>query len=221
MSRKEMHIIDIRIVGFDLDGTLWDACAPVREAWRRELAGLGREERTPTLAQFQSVMGLPPRPLALRLFPGMEEGEALALARRCTRAENDYLRRHGAAPYPGLEPALARLGQGRRLFLVSNCDAGYIEAFLDHYRLGGYFAAHACAANGRSKGENIAAVMAALGWRTLCMWATPRATATRPRPAGAAFVHAAWGFGTADRALAAAPSLAALPGVIEGLERER
>ena len=208
-------------IGFDLDGTLWDACAQVREAWRLELAGLGMEEHTPTLAQFQSVMGLPPRPLALRLFPGVEERVALDLARRCTRAENGYLCRHGAAPYPGLEPALAQLRQGRQLFLVSNCDAGYIEAFLEHYRLGGYFAAHACAANGRSKGENIAAVMARLGVEDALYVGDTQGDCDAAAAAGAAFVHASWGFGTADRALAAAPSLAALPGVIEGLERAR
>ena len=113
MSRKEMHMKKWQAIGFDLDGTLWDACAPVREAWRRELAGLGREERTPTLAQFQSVMGLPP-PGRWRCAcsPGWRRGRRPWPCPPVHPAENDYLRRHGAAPYPGLEPALARLARG-------------------------------------------------------------------------------------------------------------
>lgn len=207
-------------VGFDLDGTLWDACEPVRQAWRQELESLGLGELTPTLAQFQAVMGLGPRDLAVRLFPTLEEERAVALARQCSAFECRYLRQHGARPYPGLRQTLAQLGGERVLFVVSNCDAGYIEAFLSHYQLEGYFRAHACAENGKTKGENIAAVLARLGVEEAVYVGDTPGDQAAAAAAGVDFIHAAWGFGRVEGA-PSAPSLSALPGLVADLEENR
>ena len=44
--------------------------------------------------------------------------------------ENEYLSIHGGTLYPGLEDTLKELKKNYRLFIVSNCQSGYIEAFL-------------------------------------------------------------------------------------------
>ena len=52
---------------FDLDGTLWDTCAPCAAAWNRVLARLGIRFREITAADVRAVAGQPPvRALARR-----------------------------------------------------------------------------------------------------------------------------------------------------------
>ena len=46
--------------------------------------------------------------------------------------------------------------KGYNLYIVSNCQSGYIEAFLEHYGFGHYFEDIECFGNnGLKKGDNI------------------------------------------------------------------
>jgi len=59
-----------------------------------------------------------------------------------------------------LEATLKILGNKYNLFIVSNCQAGYIEAFYEYHGLGGYFKDFECSGNtGKSKTENVKMVI--------------------------------------------------------------
>ena len=56
--------------------------------------------------------------------------------RNAVQVENDYLREYGGILYDQVQQTLAALKRdGYHLSIVSNCQKGYIEAFLDHYDL--------------------------------------------------------------------------------------
>ena len=58
--------------------------------------------------------------------------------------------------YPKLEETLSALKEKYPLYIVSNCQSGYIEAFLDHYGFGKYFEDIECYGNNlKQKGDNI------------------------------------------------------------------
>lgn len=58
--------------------------------------------------------------------------------------------------YPKLEETLKKLKEQYSLYIVSNCQSGYIEAFLEHYGFGHYFEDIECYGNnGLKKGDNI------------------------------------------------------------------
>ena len=58
--------------------------------------------------------------------------------------------------YPGFREVLPALAERYKLFIVSNCDAGYIEMFLDTTSLGDLFIDHLCPGDtGEGKAENI------------------------------------------------------------------
>lgn len=48
----------------------------------------------------------------------------------CYREENDYLTAHGGELYPDVEKTLDELSESYDLYIVSNCQRGYIESFL-------------------------------------------------------------------------------------------
>lgn len=123
---------------FDLDGTLWNSSKQVTDSWNVVLKRYGIN-RTLTVEDLMSVMGMLMEDIIRTLFPEMEEGERLELLRACCEYENEYVARVGGVLFEGLEETLAELAKKHKLFIVSNCQAGYIEAFMQAHQLHGYF----------------------------------------------------------------------------------
>ena len=74
--------------------------------------------------------------------------------------ENEYLAAHPGDMYPHMVSILSALSSRYALFIVSNCQTGYIEALMASCGIGAYIADTECfGATGRPKGDNIRLVM--------------------------------------------------------------
>ncbi|MBD5384511.1 MAG: HAD family hydrolase [Ruminococcaceae bacterium] len=183
---------------FDMDGTLWDSSANVAESWNAAVDGLS--DKRFTAEDIQSVMGLPMDKIAERFFDTETEETRLKIMERCCDGENEYLREHGGDIYPDTVPVFKDLSKSCRLFIVSNCQAGYIEAFLDYYGLREYITDHLCwGDNGLPKSENIRLIMQRNGMESALYVGDTQTDCDSAYAAGARFAFAAYGFGTADR----------------------
>jgi len=154
-----------------MDGTLWDSSDHVAKSWdqvvRKEKNGL----REITREDIQNVMGLTMTDIAKTLFPMLDEEEAIALTDRCGEYENAYLRMHGGMLYPRLEETLKILAERYPLYIVSNCQKGYIEAFLDYYGFWKYFQDTECFGNNNmGKAFNIGLVVKRNGHSPWGFW---------------------------------------------------
>lgn len=180
---------------FDLDGTLWDSSGTVAASWNAALAELGEPARF-TPADMVAVMGQTMDTLLANLFPGMPAQRRAAVGERCFAVENAWVRERGGSLYPGVAEGLRALAAVYPLYIVSNCQSGYIEAFLAWSGFGPLVRDHECFGNtGEPKGANIRRVMARNGLqRPLYVGDTP-SDAAAAAEAGAAFVHARYGFG--------------------------
>lgn len=181
---------------FDMDGTLWDSAKTVAQAWTDILHRVEGIDRVVTEEQIRGVMGLTMDTIADILFPDLPEREKLL--RRCCILENEYIAREGGQLYPDLEKTWQALQKkGYHLYIVSNCQAGYIEAFLQKYGFAKYFEDTECFGNnGLSKGENIALVVRRNGLDSAAYVGDIQADYDAAKQAGVAFYHAAYGFGT-------------------------
>lgn len=183
---------------FDMDGTLWDSSANVAESWNAAVEGLS--DKRFTAEDIQGVMGLPMDKIAERFFDTETEETRLKIMERCCDGENDYLREHGGDIYPDTVPVFKELSKSCRLFIVSNCQAGYIEAFLDYYGLWEYITDLLCwGDNGLPKSENIRLIMQRNGMESALYVGDTQTDCDSTYAAGAMFAFAAYGFGTADR----------------------
>ena len=203
---------------FDIDGTLWDSCAAVCDSWRSSL--LRRYSRTdsPDILQVRSIMGMTPDKISAKLFGDFGD-RAREVFDVLSADECGYLASHGADIYAGVEDTLRDLAGEYRLFIVSNCQVGYIEAFLQATGLGNCFEDYLCAGStGLGKSENICSLMRrrALG-RALYVGDT-LADELAARDAQCAFIYAAYGFGAAAAPDAVIHRFGELPAVIKGLE---
>ena len=144
---------------FDLDGTLWDATESTAEAWRRTLEK--HTFATPAVPldaeSIKKYMGMSNMELTSVFFPQIEYEVAYNLIEEASALENDILRERGGKLYDGVEALFSELTKrGLKLFIVSNCQTGYIESFLSAHSLSEYVTDFECSGNtGKTKGENI------------------------------------------------------------------
>jgi len=182
---------------FDLDGTLWDSTETVAESWNMSLRRRGFSAPHITGADVAGIMGMTEREIAEKIFApffGAEAGEVCTL---CLREEVEYIAIHGGRLYPGIEDMLKALAP-LPLFIVSNCQTGYIEAFLHYTGFGKYIRDFECIGrSGLSKAENIALVAQRNGLQRPLYVGDTASDEKSAEAAGCAFFHAGYGFGMA------------------------
>lgn len=130
---------------FDLDGTMWDTRKPICEAWNIILSRHEEIHRTPIVeTDLNDCMGLPMYDIAAKLFPQEQEQVRNALMDELCEFENGYLEKMGGVLFPELEATLKELKTKYPLYIVSNCQDGYIEAFIKAHKLEKYFSDTEC-----------------------------------------------------------------------------
>ena len=115
-----------------MDGTLWNSSENVAASWTQTLKRVGYS-RNITKQDIMSVMGLTVDKIADVIFSNLPKNERMKLLDMCCEYENNYLQKNGGELYPDLEKTLLSLKEKYHLCIVSNCQKGYIEAFLDHF----------------------------------------------------------------------------------------
>ena len=180
---------------FDMDGTLWDSSENVAVSWTETLKTVGYS-RNITKQDIKNVMGLTMDKIADILFPDFPKNERMKLLDMCCGYENDYLRKNGGELYPNLEKTLLSLKEKYHLYIVSNCQKGYIEAFLDHFDFWKYFEDIECYGNNlKEKGDNIAILAERNGLDKAYYIGDIQGDYDSAMKAGVDFIHAAYGFG--------------------------
>ena len=182
-----------------MDGTLWDSAEGVAAAWTEIVQKEYDKERVISLKDVQGVMGLTMDKIADIFFPDLEKTKRQALLDRCCVYENEYLSKHGGILYPDLEDTLKKLQKDYDLFIVSNCQVGYIESFLEYYGFGHYFKDIECYGNnGLQKGENIRKIVERNHLLKAVYVGDIQGDYDATMEAGLPFIHAAYGFGTVN-----------------------
>lgn len=204
-----------KAVIFDLDGTLWDASQSVTDSFNIALENMGIERRI-TLAEMRSQMGKTLEEIAHVFFDCVDPEHAVEIMVNCTNFENTYILTHGGVLYPNLRPTLERLrAQGYGVICVSNCQSGYIEAFLGFHKLGDLFDDTECWGNtGRMKADNIKAVVRRNQIEKAVYVGDTLGDYSSAMEAGTDFIHAAYGYGTVPAGTAFVDALEKLPDAV-------
>lgn len=201
---------------FDLDGTLWDSSQTVTDSWNVVLAK-HPEARQITLCDMHGFMGRQLDEIARMIMPDLPDSRRMAIMNECMDFELDYLKQHeGAALYPKVRETLEVLGKSYSLMIVSNCQDGYIQTFLEFSGLGELFIDFESAgATGLSKGENNRLIIARNGIDKAVYVGDTQGDLNSADFAGIPFVHAAYGFGKTDRQTPSANSFDEIPKIVK------
>ncbi|MBZ9637012.1 HAD family hydrolase [Clostridium sp. FP1] len=191
--------MNIDSIIFDLDGTLWDSTKTVLKAWDRVCQN-NKEVRSPiTREVLQSIMGLQAQQIGAKLFPYLEEAGQTKILQLCCEEERKLLLKEGGMLYKDLESILQTLSKSYSLFIVSNCQCGYIEVFLEYHKLGKYFKDFECAGNSSLvKGENIKVIMKRNNLEHPVYVGDTQGDCDAAKLANIPFIFASYGFGEVD-----------------------
>lgn len=184
---------------FDLDGTLWDTCEACARGWNNVLQRNGIAFRTIVADDVRRVAGKPHDECMRETFVGLGEAELRVLTEETITEDNRIVAEEGGVLYPGVRDGLLALAHDYPLFIVSNCQAGYIEVFLDTNGLRPLFRDFECWGNtGKPKPDNVRSLIARNGLKAPWLVGDTNGDREAALANGAPFVYAAYGFGTCD-----------------------
>lgn len=182
---------------FDVDGTLWDSTPVVEQAWNQALIDSGIPDVKVSADQLKGLFGLPMSEIIDKVLPDAPQKTKEDFRPFCFRYEHEYLTRTPGVLYPELERALRELSEVYPLFIVSNCQAGYIELFFEKTGFGRYFKDHVCPGDTNLlKADNIRLIASRHGLKAPVYIGDTQMDADACRDAGVPIVFAAYGFGS-------------------------
>lgn len=193
MEKIDLEGATLKSIIFDLDGTLWDATAPIAKAWNI----IFKETDLPqTDAEtVRGLCGLPMDEIMDRLQPSCSMEEHLDAL---YQIEEDIIREEGAHFYHDVRSLFRELAPCYELYIVSNCQDGYIQLFLETSGLVDVVKDFECwGRTGLSKGENIRLVMARNQVEDAVYVGDTLGDEKAARDAEVPFYYAAYGFGEA------------------------
>ena len=184
---------------FDLDGTLWDTSETCAVAWNRVVRELGLGAPEVSADDMRRVAGLAHTEAVRRVFESFSESDVERVSEMTQLEDNRALAESGGILYPGVSGVVPLLRGEMPLAIVSNCQAGYIEIFLETSGLAGFFVDFECWGNtGNEKGKNLAALIERNAFRTPWFVGDTQGDRRAARENGVRFVHAAYGFGSVE-----------------------
>lgn len=181
---------------FDLDGTLWDCTPAIAEAWNEAIDQFDFVEKKLTADDIRNVAGMPHDAIYDKLFPELSSEQRRELQKVSDKLQMENLKEKGGELYPQVEETLEQLQKKHRLFIVSNCQVGYIDNFLEFHKLQHFFTDHACFGDkNKPKGENIKDVVQRNNLKSAVYVGDTKGDYEASLVAEVPFVFAKYGFG--------------------------
>lgn len=181
---------------FDVDGTIWDSTQSVADSWNIAIKKHSGLDLTLDPVSLSRVFGKTMTEIADAFFPGLEPAERMKLLDFCFEEENRYLETHPGIVYEGVAETIRDLAGRYPLFIVSNCQCGYIEVMLKTTGLAPYIKDHLCFGETQTpKGDTIRTLVARNGLKAPVYVGDTRGDADACSAAGVPFIFAEYGFG--------------------------
>ena len=203
---------------------IWDSAKEVAESWTEAFQNYPESKgRVLTAADLEPYMGLTMEAIGEGLLPGLEKERREEIMCYAMEYENIYLAKHPGRFFPDFVSTVKSLEKaGKKLFIVSNCQSGYIEAMLTAAGLafgeGQIFRDIECFGNtGKSKAENISILMERnkLSKEKTVYIGDTELDRESSEKAGIAFIFAAYGFGSPKQYAAKIQGLSELPKLLK------
>lgn len=198
LSDKEFkgHTMKKGII-FDLDGTLWDSTKVLVKAWNIVLSEFPQTKVKVSLDNLKPLLGRTLEAIIEALVVDVsDEKLRIQIADTCTKVEHEVLSKEGGILYPMIEETLVLLSKKYKLYIVSNCQDGYIESFFAAHGLEKYFEDYECPGrSGLLKADNIRLIMERNNIDKAVYVGDTVMDYNAAKKAGIPFIHATYGFG--------------------------
>lgn len=140
---------------FDLDGTLWDTCEACAVAWNNVIKRNNIDFKEIAASDVGGVTGKPHPECIKTVFSKLPDEIIQIITEETMDEDTLIIKELGGELYEGVTEGLDYLSKKYDLFIVSNCQSGYIENFLSANQLKDLFKDFTCwGDSGESKSKN-------------------------------------------------------------------
>ena len=185
---------------FDLDGTLWDSTSTCLDAWTSVINENKYVDISITHSDIKSIAGTQHDLIFSKLFPHLTPRQCKDLTELCGQQELVFIRKYGAQLYNNALEVIDTLSKEYKLFIVSNCQAGYIETFLSYFKLEMFFIDFECSGRTlKSKSDNIKSIIDRNNLKSPIYIGDTQGDSEAAYKNQIPFIYSSYGFGTVDR----------------------
>lgn len=187
---------------FDVDGTIWDSTEVVARAWKKAAEELSLPTDVISATRLKKEFGKPMNEIFESMFPEyIGAGIFDKLHDLLYVYEHDFLEENEEnLAYPKMKETMKHLSKHLNLYIVSNCQKGYIEQVMRKTGIQDYILDHTCYGETlKTKDRSIQILIEKNGLiKEECVYVGDiYGDEVATHKAGLAFCHAAWGFGEA------------------------
>lgn len=207
------------MVIFDLDGTLWETEECTYRTANKILKKYDDSKKI-SMDVVKGTMGSTFAETAECFMPYFDKEKREFILKEMLAFNSDILSVIGGRVYPYLKETLEKLKGKYQLAIVSNCDAGYIESFLESSKLSEYFKDFMAAAKMKiPKSEAIKRVIDRNEINSAIYVGDTIKDFEASKGAGIDFIHARYGFGKKIDTQYGINSIMELPELLNEIEQ--
>lgn len=153
--------IDFDGIVLDIDGTLWNTTGVVAEGWNRAIRNWKKNVSEVTPEALKKEFGKPMDVIARDLWPELTEEERKDLMEALLVEEHAEIKNFtGDISYPGVVDTIKEICLEHNVYIVSNCQDGYIELTMEKLGITDCIKDFECfGRTGKGKAENILLLM--------------------------------------------------------------
>ena len=182
---------------FDVDGTLWDSTDFVAESRNQAIHENSDLDIEINRTVLSNLFGKTMDEICNALFPQLSAEEKERLGSLCFEYENRFLETNPGQLYDGVADTIKELAKHTDLYIVSNCQCGYIEVFLKTTGLSPYIKDYLCFGQTlTSKGQTIRTLMMKNHLEDVVYVGDTQGDADACQKADVPMIYVSYGFGT-------------------------
>ena len=186
----------------DVDGTIWDTTPIVAKAWNKAIDELFPQVPHVTADILKGQFGKTMDVIGRNLFGALgDKDQETLLARCCVEEQIAIDQNEEDIAYEGVVQTIRELAGKIPLFIVSNCQAGYIELVMKKNGITEFITDFECFGNnGLTKDQNIKLLVERNNLKAPVYVGDTQGDFDACKLAGVPFVWAEYGFGKIDLA---------------------
>ena len=181
----------------DVDGTIWNTTGIVAEAWNKTIDTFFPQVPHVNAEILKGQFGKTMDVIADNLFGVLSaEDKKILMEKCCIYEQKALLENTKNITYEGVIETLKKLSSIIPIFIVSNCQSGYIELVIEKNKITPLIKDFECFGNtGKSKAENIKLVARRNGLKSPVYVGDTQGDYEACKEAEVPFIWAAYGFG--------------------------
>ena len=200
---------------FDVDGTLWDSAGMVTASWNKALAKYAPYPIHIEEEALKSMLGRPVTEFYDRFWGDLPQEEKVALGQHCLNEQVSFLLEHPAPFYPGVYQTFQELSAKLPLYIVSNCQLGYIDTCMEAGNLASFISGQLCFAETQlPKSGTILQLMREHDLKDVVYVGDTAGDAAACKEADIPFIWASYGYGNVEDAHLSIRSMSELPALL-------